>query len=308
MVETKKKSWLLIGTGNIANHYAKALNYLFKKDNFYVIPSSELSKSYYNFSKKYNNFIKINYDEINELNNLSPLICTPEDNHIFIIKKLLKTNAKYIYCEKPLTLNINELKNLKKYSDRLYGLFNRRFYEIQKYLTKSISNVLFVNAKISISRTQNNFRENFLPHFLDFILHTFPNISNNFKMGNLSSSIKNINYSSDVFNKKLIPINITILESKFVPSTIEIILSDQKVINLMTLEKLAVYKYSISKSASFTNQINQIQDMYLDEEELTTNGFKPGFLQLLNAIKNDDISKMHNFDDALNLSNLINKL
>ena len=147
MVGDKKKSWLLIGTGNIANHYAKALNYLFKKDNFYVIPSTELSKSYFNFSKNYNNFIQINYDDINKINNLSPLICTPPDNHIFIIKKLLKTNVKYIYCEKPLTLDINELKNLKKYSDKLYGLFNRRFYEIQKYLSNSINNVFFMQMQ-----------------------------------------------------------------------------------------------------------------------------------------------------------------
>ena len=221
---------------------------------------------------------------------------------------MLKTNVRYIYCEKPLSIDINELKNLTKYFYRLYGLFNRRFYEIQKYLSKSIKNVIFVNAKISISREKNNFRENFLPHFLDFILYNFPNIEDDFEISNLSSSIKNISYSSSVFNKNLIPINITILESKFIPCTIEIILSDQTVINLMTLEKLAVSKYSISKSTSFTNQINENKDTYLNEEKLTTNSFKPGFLQLLKAIKNDDISKMHNLNDALSLSYLLSKI
>ena len=73
-------------------------------------------------------------------------------------------------------------------------------------------------------------------------------------------------------------------------------MSDQKVINLMTLEKLTVSNYSISKSTSFTNQINENQDTYLNEEELTLNSFKPGFLQLLKAIKNDDLRKMHNFE------------
>ena len=70
MVEKKKISWLLIGTGNIANHYAHALSYLFEKDNFYVIPSSKLSKSFNKFSKNFKNFIQINYEEINEINNL----------------------------------------------------------------------------------------------------------------------------------------------------------------------------------------------------------------------------------------------
>lgn len=308
MVGTKRKSWLLIGTGNIANHYAKVLNYLFEKDNFYVIPSSELSKSYDNFKKNYKNFIKINYDEINELVNLLPIICTPTDNHILIIKKLLKTNVKNIYCEKPITKDVNELKNLKKYSCRLYGLYNRRFYEIQKYLSKSIKNVIFVNAKISISKATNNFKENFLPHFLDFIFYNFPNISDNFKISNLSSTITNISYSSNVFNKNIIPVNVAILESKFIPCTIEIIFSDQSVINLMTLEKLTLTKYNTKKSTSFTNQINKNEETYLDEEKLTINGFKPGFVELLKAIKNNDNSKMHNFDDALKLSNLLSKL
>ena len=52
----------------------------------------------------------------------------------------------------------------------------------------------------------------------------------------------------------------------------------------------------------------EILQIYLNEEKLTTNSFKPGFLQLLTAIKNDDISKMHNFNDALSLSNLLTKI
>lgn len=308
MVINQKKSWLLIGTGKIANHYAFALNHLFKNDDFYVIPSSYKSESYFNFSKKYSNFLRIDYENINNFENLIPIICTPVNSHVQIIRKLLSKNINKIYCEKPLSLDSDEIKLLQKHSDKIFVLFNRRFYELQIYLNEYLKKALYVNAKITISRAETNFKESFIPHFLDFILYNFPNELPNINQSQITSNFNFISYISNHNNNIKIPINISIIEASTIPCSIEVMLSDQSILNFNTLEKMYITKYDFSKNSFFTNQIFEKEKIFLEEKNYSLNKIKYGFVKLLHAMRDGNVKNMHNLTDALTISNLINKI
>ncbi|MDC0944862.1 Gfo/Idh/MocA family oxidoreductase [Candidatus Pelagibacter sp.] len=87
---------------------------------------------------------KINIKEQNLLmQNKIFFIASPNKTHYSYIK-LLNNGKRYIYCEKPLTNNSNELKKLKKINKKkIYINFNYRFSEIANILL----NKKFFNLK-----------------------------------------------------------------------------------------------------------------------------------------------------------------
>ena len=110
----------VIGNGTHSKRIQKILKY--KKLKFFIYKPK---------SKK--NFKNENLDILSRYNVF--FIISPNGTHYHYIKSLYKKG--YIFCEKPPTNNIRDLKKLKKInSDRIYYNFNFRFSTIAEVLKK----------------------------------------------------------------------------------------------------------------------------------------------------------------------------
>ena len=122
--------WGILGLGNMGNHFAEAIKQT-KNAELNSIASLNNSKLN-NFSSKFNIDKKNCYNSYEELIKSDDVdavyISTLNNTHIDLVKKCANAK-KNILCEKPLGLNIAEVKMAKKYIDQN----NIKFYEAIAY-------------------------------------------------------------------------------------------------------------------------------------------------------------------------------
>lgn len=110
----EKLNWGIIGTGNVANQFAKEFTLQKSSAKLCAVSSRSIEKSQA-FAQKYN--IKRaygGYDELLEDKDIDIVyIAIPHNFHFEIMKKALDNN-KNILCEKPITLNYDELDSIVK--------------------------------------------------------------------------------------------------------------------------------------------------------------------------------------------------
>ncbi len=112
----KKYNWGIIGAGNIATKMGKAI--LEVNGEIYSIGSrtaekaKELAKEL-KISKAYENFEEIFIDKNVDI----IYIATPHNTHYEYIRKALE-NGKHVLCEKSITINDNELKEVQELAKR----------------------------------------------------------------------------------------------------------------------------------------------------------------------------------------------
>lgn len=106
-----KIRWGIVGTGNIANSFARDFKYV-KEGELIAVASRSLDKAKW-FAQKYN--ISKSYGSYKELYTDQDLdvvyIATPHSHHVENTADALKA-GKAVLCEKPITLNPNELLQL----------------------------------------------------------------------------------------------------------------------------------------------------------------------------------------------------
>lgn len=105
----KSINWGILGTGNVANRFAKEFNFQKSSARLCGVASRSIEKSKsfaeeYNIEKFYGN-----YNELLEDENIDVVyIAVPHNFHYEIIKKALANN-KHVLCEKPITISYEEL-------------------------------------------------------------------------------------------------------------------------------------------------------------------------------------------------------
>lgn len=307
MVKKDINSWILIGCGYIAHHYAHCLINLFPDDSFYVIAKSKSSESYLSFSRRFQIFKYIELSEIKKIDNIIPIICTPVSNHFKIINHLLENDVENIYCEKPLSLEAKEIEILRKYEKNIFVLFNRRFYEINKFIDTYKENAIALNARIGINKSLPTWKDSFLPHFIDFIIFKFP-IEGEYNIDVFSRNFKFISYQKKNNINKLMPIHVQFFDNILIPCSIEIILDNGKIIKLETLEKLVISEHEIIKSSLMSNKIECKDLLIVNEESNDILNAKFGFVNMLRQIKSGDNKNMHTIDDASRILEIIDNL
>ncbi|MCR6514597.1 Gfo/Idh/MocA family oxidoreductase [Clostridium sp. LY3-2] len=107
----KNLKWGILGPGTIAKDFAKALNKV--NGNVYAVGSRNLEKAN-NFKDEFGVTKAFgNYDELLDDKDLDVIyVSTPHSNHYEYIKKAL-LKGKHVLCEKAITVNSNELKEVK---------------------------------------------------------------------------------------------------------------------------------------------------------------------------------------------------
>ena len=103
--------WGILGLGNMANHFAKAVKVL---DNAKLVGVASKSQiKLIKFSKDYDiskNYTFNNYKDLIESNSIDSIyISTLNNTHNDLILKCIKNN-KNILCEKPMCVNVDEAK------------------------------------------------------------------------------------------------------------------------------------------------------------------------------------------------------
>ncbi|WP_194191425.1 Gfo/Idh/MocA family protein [Clostridium chrysemydis] len=107
----KNLKWGILGPGTIAKDFAKALNKV--NGNVYAVGSRNIEKA--NKFKDEFGVTKAfgSYDELLDDKDLDVIyVSTPHSNHYEYIKKAL-LKGKHVLCEKAITVNSNELKEVK---------------------------------------------------------------------------------------------------------------------------------------------------------------------------------------------------
>lgn len=109
----KKYKWGIIGLGNIANKFANTIRSM-ESAELYAVASRSKEKSE-GFGKEYNvplNKCYGNYKEIIQDENIDAIyVAVPHIFHKEISISCLK-NGKAVLCEKPVTINVNEIKEV----------------------------------------------------------------------------------------------------------------------------------------------------------------------------------------------------
>jgi predicted dehydrogenase len=151
-----RKKILIIGYGSIGQKHHSILKKNFKKFNLFFI------------SKKKNILNKINFNDIENHNFHSVLICSPASLHLNHLKKILKIKTKTnIFVEKPISdskISLKENNILKKQIKKKKIFFKvgycMRYHPVTIYL-KNYLNSISKNDIIDVSFITNSY----LPHW-----------------------------------------------------------------------------------------------------------------------------------------------
>ncbi len=170
---------LIIGCGNIASMYdIKTSGYKTYAKSFSKIGISFDIYDPYNIKAK---FVceKYKVNCIDELNSStlerydSFVIASPTNTHFYYLKKFIPLTPKLIVCEKPVSLDINELDELEslyyEFESRIFVNYQRRFQpkliDFKNKLNEKTKNKPIKNIVI----TYQNGIQNNASHALDFL-------------------------------------------------------------------------------------------------------------------------------------------
>lgn len=291
-----KNKLMIIGSSKIIEEHIKcAIKAGFK---LYSLNSSKKgSKNEYKINKKYKFEKRFkNWKEAikNALEDDSIiLLLAPKFSKNLEILNFALKGKNFILIEKPVSTSLIKLKNLRKYKERIFVLYNRIFYENIQYVKKNISNVKNVVIKFTDKNKKN---------ILLNSIHIFSVM--NFLFGTVKikySKKEKDTINMVVMNKTGIPIFL-IYNNNF-PETYSIDIRTSNTRYLFKpLEKLQIikkinlkYKNNNKKMLIPVEKIEKTIDLY------NSNTFKPGFFQQMKHVKKkiDNKKKFGNFNLAL---------
>ena len=153
-----KNKLMIIGSSKIVEEHMKcAIKAGFK---LYSLNSSKRkSKNEYRINKKYKfekrfkNWKEAIKDAFKN-DKIIILLAPKFSKNLEILNFALKGN-NLILIEKPISTDLTQLENLKKYKDRIFVLYNRVFYKNIQYLKKNVSNVKNVIIKFTDKDKKN---------------------------------------------------------------------------------------------------------------------------------------------------------
>lgn len=176
---------LLIGCGNIGAMYDWDNDHILTHAKAYF-KSGKVNPSFYDLNKeqvqmvanRYNGKVIDNLDLALENSKFDIVsICTPTSTHFTILSNVLKSKTSVIVCEKPISINYNELEQLREiYSNsasKVLVNYMRRYQPSYNQLSNILANfpVNEVLTNISI-RYQRGFINN-CSHALDLLQFLF---------------------------------------------------------------------------------------------------------------------------------------
>lgn len=164
MREINKNKILIIGSGSIANKHIENLIDL-KIKNIFVLIKDDFEKKRF-VKKNVSKIIFIKFREINVrlLNQINfAIIANSTNNHYKFLKFLLKKKIN-IFCEKPISNQINLVKKLRKeiIKKKIIFFINYQLQEhnLVKKLKKLLSNKKIYNASLKIAHNLKYWRKN----------------------------------------------------------------------------------------------------------------------------------------------------
>jgi hypothetical protein len=193
-----------------------------------------------------------------------------------ILKRCLKNN-NYIFTEKPISKNLNELKNLKKHNKRIFVGYNRLYYKSVNYLKKNLLNPSSVIVKFT-EKNINEISSNSV-HIFSIIFYLFGNLKIRQKYRYKQS------ISLFTVNENGLPIYFQF--SKQSPETFSIdINSKKKRYLLKPIENLIIYK-KLNKRYLGGNKKFLIPSEipYLKINDYSNTKYKPGFTNQIITLK-----------------------
>ena len=280
---------MIIGSSKIAEEHIKcAIKAGFK---LYSLNSSRLKSKNeykinlkYKFEKKFKNW-KTALDDAFKDKSITLLLAPKFSENLKILKYALKGNNN-ILIEKPVSTDLNQLRKLHKYRNKIFVLYNRIFYKNIQYLKKNLSSVNNVVIKFTDNNKKNILLNSI--HIISIIYYLFGNIK-------IKYSKKNKDTINMVVTNKLdIPIFIT-YNNNF-PETYSIDIRTKNIKYLLKpLEKLQIikkvyFKYK-NKNKKLLMPIEKIQKT-IDLYELDS--FKPGFYDQMKYV-NGQLKKRKKF-------------
>ena len=291
-----KNKLMIIGSSKIIEEHIKcAIKAGFK---LYSLNSSKkgsenehkINKKY-KFEKRFKNWREAIKNALED-DSIILLLAPKFSKNLEILNFALK-GKNFILIEKPVSTSLIKLKNLRKYKERIFVLYNRIFYENIQYVKKKISNVKNVVIKFTDKNKKN---------ILLNSIHIFSVMNFLFGTVKIKYSKKERNtINMVVINKTGIPIFL-IYNNNF-PETYSIDIRTSNTRYLFKpLEKLQIikkinlkYKNNNKKMLIPVEKIEKTIDLY------KSNTFKPGFFQQMKHVKKkiDNKKKFGNFNLAL---------
>ena len=186
----------IIGSSEIVHHHINVL----KKHKIKIEAITSTRRNSFN-AKKIKNRYQIkkffsNYEdcikECSKIKNIFFLVCTRIKDTTKVLHKILNTK-KPILCEKPISSDLNKLKNLLKFRKYIYVGYNRIFYKNIIFLKKKKINNSIINV-FCPEKNKKTFINNSC-HIISIILFVFNKIK-------LVKKIKKQNYIQCTFSDK----------------------------------------------------------------------------------------------------------
>lgn len=240
----------------------------------------------YNFKYTFNNW-KIAVNHSNKYVDTSFLVA-PRIQDTHKILKYIISKDKYVFVEKPLTIKINQFKNLMNYNNKIFIGYNRIFYDNIIFLKKKLKKINNIIVKCP-ELDKKNILYNSV-HMLSILIYL---------LGDLKVIIKKKD-TKYIFlyleNKKKIPVYIYFNFKAYENFSISIY-SNKKKYLLKPLETLNVYDGIIAKVNPLnSNLIEYFPKLKFKKNEFNNNYFKPGFLNQMKAFKKfiKTKNKVHN--------------
>ena len=238
--------------------------------------------------------------------------CVEPCSHLKTIEPYLK-NAKLILSEKPVSLDINEIK--KFLDKKIFILMNRRFYDWVSPLKNIIKSSQISKIIVEIPEKYSDDFWYHLPKSLPLnSIHIFDLISyltggftrNKYKSGD------NYGFNSIVESKYVNEILFNISFDAKERFSIKFYNKDNSIIKCCPIEKSYSYKKIIIKEPSFKNNIREyipFEENFVDLKENLFQNQKPGILELCqNVIDNYEVGSkliLPDINEALKLMNWI---
>ena len=169
-----KPKLLIIGSSLIVNEHIKcAIAAGFKLYSLNSTnPNSKNEKKFYknyNFFKKFKNWKEALKSA--QTNKNVAILLAPRIKDNFKILKYTLAGKNFIFTEKPISYNSNDLKKLLPFNKRIFIGYNRIHYKGIKYLKKKLQNPSSVVVKFTESKFKNIFNNSI--HVISVISYLF---------------------------------------------------------------------------------------------------------------------------------------
>lgn len=281
----KKSKIIFIGSSNIINHHiiaAKQNGFKLhgicttRKNNSKLLP---LGKKY-KIKKIYKN-LNLALNDATSQDNICFVIASRTKDNVKIIKKCLSINSRVkILTEKPISFDHNKIKDLIKYSNRIFIGYNRIYYKSVTFLKNQLNNKKKLNivVKCPEANKKNIFTNSC--HIFSILYHCFGELK-------LIHKIKNSSFINCLLKDK--KENIFYISFYFKASdnfSIQIYNNTSNYL-LKPIEKLSLFEGIIKKKINLQTQYLPKKKKIIEEKFSKKPGFYDQYLNFKKFINNE---------------------